>query len=125
MTQIIPPKTQPTQTPVKAQQGEPSQRITKYDVFALSPEGFEVHFALEGERIFADAIALSKAMSEAGFTPRASKATDTGTPQAPNQAGEPSCPEHGPNRVKASHFGGFYCSGKVNGGFCSWKSTDN
>ncbi|MDP2727157.1 MAG: hypothetical protein Q8P59_06400, partial [Dehalococcoidia bacterium] len=43
---------------------------TSFDVFAVSKEGFEVHFQLFGEKAYCHALKLLEAMSKDGFTPR-------------------------------------------------------
>ena len=42
-----------------------------FDVFAVSKEGYEVHFQLSGEKAYCHGLKLLEAMNKDGFTPRA------------------------------------------------------
>lgn len=45
--------------------------------------------------------------------------------QAPSAVAEPSCPVHGPKRVKPSKFGaGWYCTAKQGDSYCAWTQQE-
>lgn len=44
-----------------------------FDVFAVSKEGYEVHFQLAGEKTYCHALKLLEVMSKDGFKPRPMK----------------------------------------------------
>ena len=44
--------------------------MTEFNIFAISPEGFEIHIQLTGERVYGDARACMQRMIKDGFAPR-------------------------------------------------------
>lgn len=43
------------------------------DIFCLTPQGFEAHFQLSGEKVYTDAKALAVQLEKDGFKPRPAK----------------------------------------------------
>lgn len=44
--------------------------MISFDVFAVAPQGYEVHFQVQGEKVYADAQKLLSQMQADGFLPR-------------------------------------------------------
>lgn len=100
--------------------------MASFDIFALSPQGYEVHVQIQGEdpglyQVFMSTLAR---MDKDGFRPRAAS-----QPQKPGANGNGNaaparpdpyqCPTHG--RAKESRSGGLYCPTKLpDGTFCTW-----
>jgi len=61
-----------------------------FDVFAVSPEGFEVHFQLAGEKVYSESRKLLAQMVKDGYAPRPAK----GARKPPAVQG-PLCEAHG------------------------------
>lgn len=63
--------------------------MISFDVFGLSPQGYEVHFQLQGEKVYDDAVKLLEKLEKDGFGVRG-KASSNG--QARSEAHY--CQEH-------------------------------
>jgi hypothetical protein len=66
--------------------------MVSFDIFALSPVGFEIHVKLEGDKIYADAMRLLERMAADGFLPRVGKLP---APVSSNGKDNHYCNEHG------------------------------
>ena len=85
-----------------------------FDVFAVSPEGLEVHFQLSGEKVYAESRKLLAQLVADGFTPRTQRA-GRGS-QAPQG---PLCEQHGVNFRQYAKDGKTWFAHKQGDGWCN------
>ncbi len=109
-----------------------SKPAVSFDVFAMSKEGYEIHFQLSGERAYCHALKLLEAMSKDGFKPRPSKPAFTpkvksdGAPKgngADPASGEV-CPVHNvPMRAHHNDKGTWHSHKLDDGTWCNGKAA--
>ena len=95
--------------------------MVSFDIFALSPVGFEIHVKLEGDKVYADAMRLLERMAADGFLPRAGKLP---TPVSSNGNGKDNhyCNEHGTEFKRFEKEGRVWYSHKApDGKWCKEK----
>lgn len=96
-----------------------------FDVFAVSKEGYEVHFQLAGEKAYCHGLKLLEAMNKDGFGPRpmhsgkpAPKAHQSGA--ADTQV----CPVHNATmRRHENDKGAWYSHKLADGTYCNGKAA--
>lgn len=110
------------------------------NVFFRHPSGFKAHYKLVGpaqgmvkrlDSVIEALVNASCVPDEGTSAPRSNGGGNGGgqrqgggaqgrRPDPPADA--PSCPEHGRQSMRASNYGGFYCSARVDGGYCQFKA---
>jgi hypothetical protein len=96
-------------------------------VKALSANGFEVLFTIrdhDAAQLFTRLQSLVGYLEKSGYTPPAARGGKPKGPppmQAPADGSAPMCPTH-QKPMKASQYGGWYCSHKDDAGYCSQKA---
>lgn len=63
-----------------------------FDVFAVSPHGFEVHFQIDGDKVYQEASKLLATMQKEGFCPKVSSGNHRGNGLAKEE--NKVCPIH-------------------------------
>ncbi len=93
--------------------------MTNFDVFAVSPQGFEVHWQLQGEKVYEDAVKLLDKLQRDGFKARELGRPRTKPSQPVQDSQAPFCQEHGTSFKPYSKDGRSWFAHKLdNGKWC-------
>lgn len=106
---------------------ETTRPAVSFDVFAVSPQGYEIHFQLSGEKAYCHAVKLLETMSKDGFTARPSKSTSTPRAKpagADNATDTQVCAVHNATMKRHEKDGNSWYSHKLaDGAYCKGKAA--
>lgn len=98
--------------------------MISFDVFAVSPQGLEVHWQLQGDKVYEDAVKLLEKLEKDGFKPREMGRPRAKASQPAQDSQTPFCQEHKVSFKPYSKDGKTWYSHKMNdGSWCNNKAS--
>ncbi len=95
-----------------------------FDVFAVSPQGFECHFQLNGEKVYQEAGKLLATMEKDGYKPKPTNGNHKGNGAGSIQEEGKVCPVHNATLKRHENAKGTWYSHKLaDGSYCNGKAN--
>lgn len=96
-----------------------------FDVFAVSPQGYEVHFQLNGEKVYEGAVKLLAALNKDGFMPKMMyQGSPKGNGNGAGKGAQKLCPLHKtPMQLYENGNGAWFSHGLDDGNWCRGKAS--